>query len=333
MAVDTGVPRDYSAEPARERADYFQCFVADQPEYLVPERLCSFEGKRPAGPLTVSRDAWFAWREDLPDSVAECYPLPENFWAGAGLIWVDDRATGMQRSFWAGPWFQEKLAGMTRGRTPPALSAQHAAALLAAGVLERPGDAARRATEWMAGMAKARREFTKDGFAAMPELIHPFHLGALRRYYRRMVRTGGMTLGDNCSPKRWVAYQESAAQFFHRQLTGAVSAVAGVRVKPTFAYVASYQGSADLGAHTDRLQCEYAVSLLIDYVPEPVEQSPWPLQFAGPNRTGKVWQCLGDAVLYCGTRITHWREQLAAAAVSTSMFFYFVNEGFKGSLD
>lgn len=333
MPTDAALLHEYSVEPTRARADYFQCFLADQPEYLLPERLFAFDPTRPASELTVSRDAWFAWREDVPDTVAECYPLPEMFLQGAGLVWIDDHTTGMQRPFWIGPWFQQKVAGFKRGQAAPALSAQHTAALLAAGVLERPGDAARRAEEWKDGLAKAAWGFAKDGFATMPMLIHPFHLGALRRYYRRMVRTGGMALGDNCSPKRSVAYQESAATFFHRQAADTVSAVAGVRVKPTFAYVASYPGGTDLEAHTDRAQCEYAVSVLIDYVPEPVEQSPWPLQFAGPNGTRKVWQCLGDAVLYRGTRISHWRDRLAAAAMSTSMLFYFVNEGFKGSLD
>jgi hypothetical protein len=332
MPVSAALPRDNTAAVARERADYFHCYLADQPEYLVPERLCAFDGKRPIGLLTVSPNAWFAWRENVPASIANCYPLPEMFLPDVGLAWLDDTATGMQLPFWAGPWFREKLEGLRRGQQAPMMAASHVVALLAAGVLDRPGDAAKRAADWKDAIGRAAHGFRKDGFAAMPALIHPFHLGALRRYYRRLARIGGMKLGDNCSPNRYVAYQENAAQFFHQQIAHVVSAVAGVRVKPTFVYIASYQGGAGLEAHTDRAQCEYAVSLLVDYTPEPLEQSPWPLQLDGPHGTRKIWQALGDAVLYRGTRIPHWRDQLARSATSTSIFFYYVNEDFTGSL-
>jgi hypothetical protein len=333
VPAPAALARDDAAAVPRDRADYFQCYLADQPEYLVPERLCAFDGKRPAGPLMMSRNAWLAWRENLPPSIANCYPLPEMFLPSVDLAWVDDAVTGMQLPFWVGPWFRGKLEGLSQGQAAPAMASYHSVALLAAGVLERPGDAARRAAEWNDMVGRAASRFAKDGFVAMPPLVHPFHLGSLRSYYRRLLRTGGMTLGDNCSPTRYVVYQESVAQFFHRQIAHAVSAVANMPVKPTFVYSVSYPGGADLEVHTDRAQCEYAVSLLVDYTPEPLEQSPWPMRLNGLNGTRKIWQALGDAVLYRGTRIPHWRDQLAASATSTSLLFYYVNENFTGSLD
>lgn len=329
MPVGAALPRDYAAAQARDRADFFQCFLADQPDYLVPERLLA---AAPTGALTVSRNACFAWRDHLPAKIAGLYPLPEMFLAG-DVVWVDDAVTGMQRPFWAGPWFKQKLAGLARGQRAPALARPHAAALRAAGVLEEAGDAGLRASEWKRGMEKASGDFAREGVAALPGLIHPFHLGALRRYYRRMVRTGGMGWGDSGSAMRYVAYNESVARFFHRQMTGAVSEAAGTRVKPTFAYVAAYQGGAELTIHTDRAQCQYAVSLLVDFVPEMGEQSPWPLVMHTARGAQSVWQSLGDAVLYRGTEIAHERGRLGEEASSTSLLFYFVDEDFAGSLD
>ena len=56
-----------------------------------------------------------------------------------------------------------------------------------------------------------------------------------------------------------------------------VAQIAGVAVKPSYAYVSCYQGGADLPMHTDRVQCEYSITLLIDHSPEPTGRSPWPL--------------------------------------------------------
>ena len=63
--------------------------------------------------------------------------------------------------------------------------------------------------------------------APVAGLIHPLHVAALRRYYRHRIRTGGMILGDDQSPKRYVAHNESVARFFHQQLTAAVTAIVG----------------------------------------------------------------------------------------------------------
>ena len=60
--------------------------------------------------------------------------------------------------------------------------------------------------------------FREKGYAPLGNLIHPFHVAALRRYYRYLIRTGAIQLGDGQSPRRYVAYNEPVARFFHRQI-------------------------------------------------------------------------------------------------------------------
>ena len=109
-----------------------------------------------------------------------------------------------------------------------------------------------------------------------------------------------MTLGDSGSPLRYVAHNESVARFFHSQIATAVGAIAGAPVKPSYVYVSSYQGGADLPAHTDRAQCEYSVSLLLDYTPEPVDRSSWPLYLVTASGPVAIWQGIGDGLIYRG---------------------------------
>ncbi len=78
---------------------------------------------------------------------------------------------------------------------------------------------------------------------------------ALRRYYRGLIRTRKIALGDDQTPRRYAAHNESVARS-HHQLAGAVTAIAGEPVKPSYVYVASYQSGAELEKHTDREQCE-----------------------------------------------------------------------------
>lgn len=333
LVANTPVTPAAVQHPSVDRKSYFACFLADEPGYLVPERLLLERANQDqTRPLVMNSHSWFSWREQLPAAVAACYPLPEKFLGDTGMIWIDDPVTGKQTPFWAGPWFQSRIADLSPGELAPALSSHHRSVLLAAGVLMEPGKESRRGAEWNQLILHAAQKFRVNGFVPLTGLIHPFHIGSLRKYYRHLIRTGGMTLGDSGSPRRFVAYNESVARFFHRQLTRVVSAVAGVRVKPSFAYVGSYQSGADLSAHIDRLQCEYAITLLIDYTPEPVDQSPWPFYLETSKGTVAIWQGIGDALLYRGRELIHYRKQLAEGRTSTSIFFYYVDQRFVGSL-
>lgn len=164
-------------------------------------------------------------------------------------------------------------------------------------------------------------------------MIHPFHVAALRRYYRHRVRTGGMVLGDGQSSRRYVAHNDGVARFFQHQLTAAMSAVAGEAVKPSYVYVASYQGGARLDVHTDRVQCEFSITFCLDYAPEPQLATPWPLKLHTKSGIVTVYQAIGDALLYRGRSVPHSRDTLRQGQTSTSIFFHYVREGFSGTLD
>jgi hypothetical protein len=180
---------------------------------------------------------------------------------------------------------------------------------------------------------RAAELFQKKGYAPLQGLIHPFHVAALRRYYRYRIRTGAIPLGDGQSPRRYVAYNDPVARFFHRQIAGAMSAVAGESVKPSYVYLASYLSGAELRKHVDREQCEFSITLCLDYSPEPAVATPWPICLDTPTGQVTVYQALGDGLAYRGTRLLHYRSKLGEGQTSTSMFFHYVAADFAGSLD
>ncbi len=186
---------------AHDRSSRFSTFLADQPEYLVPERLLADERSwKSTEPLVVSPDAWFTWRDQLPQTVEACYPLPHNFLLDTELIWVNDPVTHLQRPFWAGAWFQEKLAEAHQGVRTGNLSAHHGRVLFEAGVLVDRDQTAHRSAQWQQSLMQASGRLLSEEYARLLGLIHPFHLGSLRRYYRHMVRTGGNDPGRQLQP-------------------------------------------------------------------------------------------------------------------------------------
>jgi hypothetical protein len=204
--------------------------------------------------------------------------------------------------------------------------------LESAGILASAESIAQRA-EREQSLEKAAELFRKKGYAVLRGLIHPFHIAALRRYYRYRIRTGTIPLGDGQSSRRYAAYNDPVARFFHQQIALSLSLVAGEPVKPSYVYLASYLSGAGLKKHVDREQCEFSITLCLDFSPEPDLASPWPIRLDTAAGTVTVYQALGDGLAYRGTRLPHYRSKLGKGQTSTSIFFHYVAADFAGSLD
>ena len=103
-------------------------------------------------------------------------------------------------------------------------------------------------------------------------------------------------------------------------------------MKPSYTYFGAYQAGAELHKHTDRAQCEYTVSLCIDYSPEPENETPWPIYVETPDGEVATYQSIGDGLLFKGRELPHYRHKLEEGSSSTSIFFHYVDADFQGSL-
>jgi len=313
----------------------FHCRLDDQPDHLVPERLLLPEyWEDLAGrPLFLNPDCCFTLDGELPaDAAVAGFPVDET--AKGEMMWSRDPAAGTLQPFWLGPEVCTMLSGARPGDPAPStLSPQACRTLIMANVLVPDDYASSRRQQWNEIVSVIRAQFQSQGYAPIGGLIHPFHIAALRRYYRHQLRTGKLHFGDDQSPLRYIAYNDPVARFFHRQLTPAFSALAGKPLKASYVYLASYQPGAVLEKHTDRAQCDYSITLCLDYSPEPRNATPWPLQLHKKSGTVKVFQTIGDALLYRGCQLPHSRDPLPDGHSSTSIFFHYVHEDFTGSLD
>jgi hypothetical protein len=260
--------------------------------------------------------------------------LLESFNLQGTVVWVRDPATGALHPFWLGPRLEAAVSRLRPGEPVTASLPENVRALLAAACILTPADhAERRIAEWNAVVSQGAEQFRAKGYVPIANLIHPFHIAALRRYYRRAIRRGDIRLGDEQSSRRYVAHNEGVARFFHYQIAGAVSAIAGEAIKPSYVYLASYLSGAELKKHTDREQCEVSVTLCLDFSPEPEIATPWPIRLDTSEGKVTVYQALGDGLVYRGTKVPHYRRALADGKTSTSIFFHYVPADFAGPLN
>jgi hypothetical protein len=283
-----------------------------QPDLLAPraalQRLRGRFGPG-GGPVAVSRDFRLVADAD-----------------GPGLE-VHDRVRGVTRRFGLTPASLGLLRQLSPGGPAPPLDGFVTTVLVDAGVL------APMETEPEDVIGQARASFAADGFATVGDAIHPYEVAAIRRYLRRGVRTGAIGFGDPQVPRRFRAHNDPMLRAHQERLTGMVAAVVGRPVKPSYAYLSAYTEGSVLHRHVDRPQCEYSLTILVDYTPEPTLESDWPIRLALPGREVLVYQGLGDALVYAGRRVEHFREKLPAGHISTSLLLHYVDADFTGTLD
>jgi Sulfotransferase family len=251
----------------------------------------------------------------------------ERLAEGYPVVWVRDQGTGV-----LSPYHAERADAAYLRLMEPGLPLPPSTPERLVEELDRCGALA---TEEDTSEARVNAEATQlaeDRHTTLLAVLPPGQIRALGDYYQRLIESGDWELGDGQVAGRYGWHNEPMARFFHHQLTGLVSELAQVPVKPTYSYSSAYRAGAALKAHVDREQCDYTMSLLIDQSPE-FAQHPWPLWFSTPQGHQSAILGLGDAVLFRGCELPHWREASPHAGRQTMLLFHYVSHSFSGVLE
>ncbi len=314
--------------------ELYCCLLDELPVHLIPRPALDRLSPESSRALFLNPRCEFCAPGTLPDELAEQKDLLSAFALRGTTAWLRDDEAGSLTPFWLGPQLEAVVRELRRGEpVPNSTSASARSVLERAGILVCENEDSQGRVGRESSLRRASELFRRRGYAPLHGFIHPFHIAALRRYYRHQIRTGAVPLGDGQSPRRYVSYNDPVARFFHRQVAQSLAIVVGEPIKPSYVYLASYLSGAELKKHVDREQCEFSVTLCLDFSPEPAMATPWPICLDTPTGKVTVYQALGDGLAYRGTRLPHYRSKLADGQTSTSIFFHYVAADFEGSLD
>ena len=322
---------------ARGRTQAYACFLDEQPSELVPRKSRQdAEGFADDVELVVNSSFRYQRGIDFPEEVRHCATPLEGFLRGHLIAWVEDPGTATWIPYWVRGEWAEILQSLQPGLPEPCeLTPAVRRVLAMANILVAHGYEQARRARWREIRKSAKGSYRADGYVVVRDLINPLQLGAMRRYYRALVAEGDLPLGDDQVSGRYRLHSEVIGSFLHPQLANLVSEIAGEPVKPSYVYFASYRPGADLPRHVDREQCEFSISLLADYIPEPDGPCGWPLLMENPALARVVHAAdlgLGDAVFYRGRELIHYRNRLPEGHQSTSIFLHYVRTDFAGKL-
>jgi hypothetical protein len=196
---------------------------------------------------------------------------------------------------------------------------------------ERGSPATAAAAEWARAMQAAKADLARDGVCVIRDLLPRPLLEHIQDYYRKLIANGHLVFGDAQS-RRYNLHNEPLAAWLQHHTRDMIAAAMPERVRPAYSYLGYYVAGATLPKHKDRKQCEITLSLTIEA--DASAGDAWPIWVeredgvAVPAKLGS-----GDAVIFRGHRLAHYRDPLPEGHHYGSMFWCYVEETFEGSVD
>jgi len=325
------VPEDRISTPVS-----FACDIDDPPLDLVPSRARRSVADLDAPDLIAAATLRHLGTDGPTREMRGRLELPNRFRKDRSWIVIEDPQTGTPAFYSCGHDAAGAVDTLRPGEpAPPGLPPGIRQQLLEANVIHSRAAAAAAAELRDLARASARTALRESRYAVLPQVIAPLQVAAIRRYYRSLIREGLLPFDETEWHDRFYSFRDSITYFYQQQLTDLVATIAGERVKPSFSCFTSYYPGSVLPPHRDRAQCEYGISVLVDHSPEPKDVSPWPLYVQPPGSTAAtpISIGLGDAIVYRGREVSHFRERLADADYCSYWFVFYVPETFDGPLD
>ena len=313
---------------------YFQCSLHEKA--LTPISTGSHQGPVATNSvdMELNRNIHLQLGSALPDILGELSSC-NRFLPGHPLLWVQEPGTRMLTPFWLdkdeADLIQQLIA---QDISPSELETSVSETLAQANILVPRDYTESRTNEWQEAYTSSFDYLRANQYVTLRGLIHPLQIAALRRYYRALEHKGFL-LPDILNPSslRYALHNEAVARFIHQQICYPVQQVVREEIKPSYSFLAMYKSGASLPKHIDRPQCVWNLSLLIDADPETSLSESWPIFFEVDGEVKEVRLGMGDGVLYRGTDIPHWRNELPDGHMATLIFYHFVPQDFEGSLD
>lgn len=123
-------------------------------------------------------------------------------------------------------------------------------------------------------------------------------------------------------PSKYARYADPLMEVVLIDSRAAVEDVVGKELLPTYSYSRVYVEGDELERHVDRPSCEYSVTVNVA-----CDGEPWPIWMQyGDAEPTKVTLAPGDAVIYKGCDVHHWRNKMIHARVNAQFMLHYVDK-------
>jgi hypothetical protein len=167
--------------------------------------------------------------------------------------------------------------------------------------------------------------FQDARYCKVEGLVDAQTIQTISQYFENKIKAGEWTPKAELKPEeasRFSYYADPLIEVLLKQCLTVVEEQTGLELEPTYSYSRVYQEGEELTPHTDRPSCEVSVTVNVACT-----NGIWPIwmQYEG-NDPVKCMLEPGDAVIYKGCEVTHWRRKLPKSTINVQFMLHYVDK-------
>ena len=167
-------------------------------------------------------------------------------------------------------------------------------------------------------------KFKEKGYVHLKDFLHKDSCKELANELKRLA-SENKTVKDEQCPKSEAIHGTVTFDKLLEDLTPHFEQASGLKLFPTYSYARLYNTQGEeLKVHRDRPACEISASLTLEF-----EGDVWPIFMSAnedKSNATEVKMEIGDAVMYRGCDIYHWREAYKEGRWQAQVFLHYVDQ-------
>ena len=164
--------------------------------------------------------------------------------------------------------------------------------------------------------------FNEQGYVVVRNFIDAGSISIISKYFENKINRGEWVPRDNATTSKFSYYADPLVEVFLDTSTQDVEKACGLELVPTYSYSRVYREGEELRPHLDRPACEISVTV---NVASKGELSPIYVEYKD-NQPKKYILGPGDAIIYKGCEVLHWRRPLREGQLNVQFMLHFIDK-------
>ena len=168
-------------------------------------------------------------------------------------------------------------------------------------------------------------KFQTDGYVIVRGFFESQEIDTVSRYLENTINRypeNNQVGSDGFASNKISRYADPLMEVVLRNSLSEVEAATDLKLDPTYSFTRVYQKGDELKPHVDRPACEISVTSHIATVGKP-----WPIYMKAPGKEPTVHYLEpGDACIYRGCEVTHWRDKAVDTDINVQVMLHYVDK-------
>jgi hypothetical protein len=165
-------------------------------------------------------------------------------------------------------------------------------------------------------------DFETNGCVLVKGFIDPQGISTISRYMEFALSQGRLQNRNDDPSSNYSAYADPLIETVLQNSLPYMEEITGKSLYPTYSFSRVYMKGDELKPHVDRKSCEVTVTVHVA-----TKGAAWPIWMKVPGKESVSFVLEpGDAVVYKGCEVTHWREKAVDTEINVQFMLHYVDQ-------